>query len=162
MSSLWVLGLQRPEVTTAVGQGGGLSAPTIFKMSEGAKDTPTSLLSFPLEGSSSCLNTLLAIDLSSLLYKGFVERAIEVALFLLLPAGCGLDSSTPKSSMHTTSPVQASAFPIMSLPAISGVVSTLFGSPSVIASSASAIASRSNECPLWVLVRNWSECGCGC
>jgi len=83
------------------------------------------------------LNTLLAIDLSSLVSKGFVERAVEVASSLLLSAVCGLDSSATKSSMHATSPVQASAFQIMSLPAISGLVSTFSGSLSVIASSAS-------------------------
>jgi hypothetical protein len=64
-------GLQRPEVTTAVDMGGGLSAPTSSKMSRGAEDTPTRPLSFPPEGASSCLNTSLAADLSSIVFEGF-------------------------------------------------------------------------------------------
>jgi hypothetical protein len=41
--------------------------------------------------------------------------------------------------MHASSLMQAYAFPSMSLPAISGLVSAFFGSPSAIASSASGV-----------------------
>jgi hypothetical protein len=49
--------------------------------------------------------------------------------------------------MCASYPVQASAFLGMSLPAISGPVSAFSGSPFAKAAS----ASRSSECPLWVL-----------
>jgi len=121
-----------------IAMGGRLFAPTSFEMSEGPKDTPARSLPFPPEGASSCLNTSLAIDLSSLVSEGFAERAVEVAASLLLPAGSRPDSSAPESSMHASSPLKAFAFPGMSLSEISGPVSACFGSPSAIASSASA------------------------
>lgn len=99
------LGLQRPEVTTTIDMGGGLSTPISFEMSKGAEDTPARPLSFPPEGAGSCLNTLLAADLYSLVSEGFAKRAVEVAHSLLLPARCGPDSFAPESSMFASSPV---------------------------------------------------------
>jgi hypothetical protein len=98
-------GLQRLEVTTTVDMGGGLSTPTSSEMSKGAKDTPARPLSFPPEGTSTYLNTLLAVDLYSLVSEGFAKWAVEVAHSLLLPARFGADSFAPKSSMYASSPV---------------------------------------------------------
>jgi hypothetical protein len=113
-------------------------APTNFEMSEGAEDTLVRPLSFPPEGPGSCLNTSLAIDLSSLVFEGFAEWTVEVEPSLLMSVGSGLDSSAPEYSMHTSSPVKAYAFPGMLLLAISGPVSAFSGSHSAIASFASA------------------------
>jgi hypothetical protein len=106
----------------AVAQGGGLTAPTSFEMSEGAEDTPTRLLFFPPEGTDTCLNTSLAS--------------------LLFPAGPGPDSFVPKSPVHAFSPIQASEFSGTSSPATSGPFSLLSGPVFPIPSSSfpSAIA----------------------
>jgi hypothetical protein len=68
--------LQWPEVTTEVDMGGGLSTLTSSEMSKGAEYTPVRPLSFPLEGAGSCLNTFLAVDLSSLVFEGFAKLSV--------------------------------------------------------------------------------------
>jgi len=78
-------GLQRPEVTTAVDMGGGLSDPTSSEVSIDAED-----FYFPLEGAGSCLITSLAADLSA---------SEGAALSLMLPTRSRPVSSVPESSM---------------------------------------------------------------
>jgi hypothetical protein len=111
-------GLQWPEVTTMVDMGGGLSAPTSFELSKGAEE-----FSF-LEGASSCLNTSFIANLS--VFEGFANWAVDAVHSLLLPAWSGPVSSAPEF---------VSAFPCVSLPAISSPCSAFSGSPFVIASS---------------------------
>jgi hypothetical protein len=115
--------LQWLEVTTTVDIDGGLSAPTSSERSIGAVE-----LSFPSEGANSCLNASLAVDLS--VSEGLAKRAVDDAHSLLMPIGSGPVSSAPESSMCASYPVQASMFPSMSLPTISGLGTALSGSPS--------------------------------
>jgi hypothetical protein len=141
--------------SSTVGGGGG-SYPgwwvlTSSEMFEGAEDTHVRTLSFASEGPGSCLNMSLPADLSSHVFEGFSGWAVEVAPCLLLPTGFGTDASALESSMHASSPVQASTFPGMLLLVISSLVSTFSGSPSAIASSTSALPPKAVGVPFGCL-----------